>query len=280
MGGMNARRFALALIVCVSTSNAAAAPAADFPKSLERVVLVEWLRAKTDLPPQRVAVAGPLNAIAVLPSSPATGSTLRRATVHIEALDPKVAQEVGYSFAAELSVDCKQMTYASASATAYAERRRLGKPKVILSRSGWVAPASGDELHTVIRAVCEDSFVWPLATPKAIATDGEALQPAILRVLDQPSPKDPRNVSSPSTRGGVKVQVAATTSRAEALAAGSAAMARIADNKALKVTVEPASIGGKQLFRSRVGDFPSLAHARAVCRALEAGGLACFVATR
>lgn len=257
----------------------ASAAEPSFPKSLDKSDLSTWLRAATDLQPQQIAVAGPLNAIAIVRNDVGASRQLRTLTVHLEALDRKVAQEVGYSFQAEVGVDCEKRAYSSAVARAFSGRRRQGHGRVIKGDGSWVRPVSGEDLYLVVQAACDPAYVWPLrqrSQPGSKASGGEALQGGT-GLASVTNVRKAVVQATSSTPGGAAIQVAAARSREAAEAEAASAKALLTGAPRLTIHVLMAGHRSAPFFRSQLHGFAASADARAACEQLATVGRDCFV---
>jgi hypothetical protein len=283
----------------------------NFPGSLDRDVLVGWLKRETDIPPESVVAVSPsaitsLMSTRVMVKPPGFSVALRA-----EALSPEVfTREGSLSWNTAIDVDCARRRIRQGPTTGYAARNLLytGKPVRPADRD-WMAPPAGSTLDSVWRAVCDKAFQRPLAGPEVAgakppvvaaevappiappkpappkpALPGPAPPPAVaLRPSVSPRPVPPpvaadAEPSRPATLPSIAAQLSASSTEAAANQSLAAARRRYAEQMQNRTTrVARAVVGGKVYFRALVQGFTSAADAQGFCRSLNVTGQPCFV---
>jgi len=289
----------------------------NFPESLDRDVLLGWLKRETDIPPESVVAVSPsaltsLMSTRVMMKPPGFSVALRA-----EALSPEVFNREGaLSWNTAIDVDCARRRVRQGPTMGYASRNLLytGKP-VRPADADWIAPPTGSTLDGVWRAVCDKTFQRPLVgpAPSGVKPPVVAAQvaPPITPPLKAPPPKappaaappakpvppqaaplrpsvSPRPVpppvaadaepSRPATLSSVAAQLSASSTEAAANQSLAAARSRYAEQMQNRTTrVARAMVGGKVYFRALVQGFTSTADAQGFCRSLNVTGQACFV---
>lgn len=145
-----------------------AASEVDYPgASLDRTGMVAWVKAHTDLPPDRVAMAGPIHVVAVT-NAGRTGN-IRKATVLGEVIDHDWAvRHRLVSWRTDIEVDCAASRVKSPNGRSYQERGRKGGAAAVFASADWTSPQAGDPIFGVVRAMCAADFQWPLRRAQTI----------------------------------------------------------------------------------------------------------------
>lgn len=281
------------------------------PGSLDRAVLVNWLRANTDLDPTNVISVSPANIIGVMAVNRIEPADRRlfRAQIRSEVISAQTIREAGNSsWAADVEVDCQSRKGKVNRILDFPMRNLRGAAREAGGSAEWVAPPAGTHLYTVVAAVCDAGFQRPLAPgqqmaalgssggqapvataprapsqPPAQPSPGPAVAagtPAVSRSPAQtaPAPLAPRAPARPAKRSSVAVQIAAADTEAKAAQALRSAMSAFAaplDGTSMStVRVE---VGGKTVYRALLHGFASAGEAQAFCTAYKAAGRDCFL---
>ena len=278
------------------------------PGSLDRAVLVNWLRANTDLDPTNVISVSPANIIGVMAVNRIEPADRRvfRAQIRSEVISAQTIREAGNSsWAADVEVDCQSRKGKVNRILDFPMRNLRGTAREAGGSAEWVAPPAGTHLYTVVAAVCDAGFQRPLAPGQQMAALGSsgaqppvataprapsqssaqaspgpavaAGTPAVSRSPAQTAPA-PRAPAKPVKRSSVAVQIAAADTEAKAAQALRSAMSAFAaplDGTSMStVRVE---VGGKTVYRALLHGFASADEAQAFCTAYKAAGRDCFL---
>jgi hypothetical protein len=290
---------------------AQAASGGSFPDSLDRDVLIAWLRAETNLAPSAVVSVKPADLIGIASLQPldipgAVGQF--HVQIRAEVISPQiVAQAQRRSWAAEVDVDCKGSQAKVRQILDYPQRNLKGEAREASTSAQWISPSPGAHLYNLISAVCDENYHRPLSppvvptpavTPAPILSaprplpGGEAISTAVGRpVPAAPAPRAPEPApmpvqapvaAEPTLVRGARVQTAVqlgaadSDQKAQDLLAATrrqhAAQMQGLETKAVRVVVS-----GKVYYRALVAGFGSQAEAETLCRSIKAGGKDCLI---
>lgn len=125
------------------------------------------MKAHTDLPPDRVAMAGPIHVVAVTGASRA--GNIRKATVLGEVIDRDWATRHRLvSWRTDVEVDCGASRVKSPNGRSYQQRGRKGESAAVFASADWISPQPGDPIFGVVRAMCAADFQWPLRRTQTV----------------------------------------------------------------------------------------------------------------
>jgi hypothetical protein len=160
----------LSAALLLAAVGGACAGSDDFPPSLDHPVLAAWLKTHTDLPLDRVALAGPTHVVAVMPAG-VDSAGVRRAVVEGEVVDRDWASAHRLvSWRTDVEVDCATGRVRSPTGNSYPQRKRRGAAAAVFASADWTIPRSGDPIFGVVGALCRADYPWPLRpAPKLTA---------------------------------------------------------------------------------------------------------------
>ena len=271
---------------------AVAQDAASYPSSLERGPLLSWLKAQTDIQPDRVLAVTPQALTAVMSVVPAGDGPGPRLVIRAEALSAQSFERTGVlSWRVSVETDCDEREVRLGETTGHRARNLAGGAQVLRpAESEWRTPTRGTALESAWRAACDPDFRGPLQTTASnVADPGASTEPpATAAVATAKPPPQPRPAPAPTVGGqaapreartdaGPVAQVGALASDAEA----KALLAKLSGQiESRPHWVETATVRGRVWRRALVGGFADQAEAARFCAALAASGQACFVRPR
>jgi hypothetical protein len=265
-----------------SAGAAAAQDAPSYPSSLEREPLLAWLKAETDIKPERVLAVTPQALTAVVSARPADGQPGPRLIIRAEALNAESFERTGVlSWRVSLQTDCDGRQVKLGETTGHRARNLGGASQVLRPAEGdWRTPTRGTALESAWRAACDPDFRGPFQTAAtnmaelAAAPEAAAARPAR---PPRPARDAPAAARERRAQGGPVAQVGAVASDAEAKALLTKLSGQIGNRPHW---VETATVQGRVWRRALVGGFADRAEAPRFCGSLKAAGGACFVRAR
>lgn len=235
----------------------------NFPASLDREPLIEWLRRETDMPPERVLAVTPQVVTSVVSRPLAGAGQSASLVIRAEALTPEShARTQALSWRVSLAADCAGRRVRLGETQGYPSRSLRGEARLLRpADADWRTPDAGTALDFAWRAACDPQFKGPFASDGAAPRPSQAVASSTA-------------VGPAPAAGGPVAQVGAAASEAEAQALLAGLGSRL---EGRPTRIERAVVNGKTWHRAVVGGFADGREAGRFCAELKAAGRGCFV---
>jgi hypothetical protein len=259
--------------VALAALAAARTASADVAGDNQAAKATAWLERTLGVRVERIIDLSERRLVALTRVEPQPPSNWRL-TVHIETFgvsDPLIPASSDLQFFA----NCPSRRFHVERIENFTENGDRGGQSTTFGGSEWTEARAGSLEARIVDAVCAPRTAATEIAPPEAPPVLPAPPPAPPAAIAAASPRDVSPANHASGRARVQLFAGATRDIAERFAAALPARAPLANGR--PVSVEPATVRGRMVYRVVLGGLPSDSDAARLCAQFKASGQDCFV---